>query len=112
MSEAGKPKGSIFELTGVPSLKQALPLAVQHVVAMIVGCVTPAIIVSGAANGGAGLDTADQVILIQSALVVAALAAEGVSQVSGLEHIRRGYEGLEAQLSALGGKIQLHTEET
>ncbi len=74
MSEAGKPKGSIFELTGVPSLKQALPLAVQHVVAMIVGCVTPAIIVSGAANGGAGLDTADQVILIQSALVVAALS--------------------------------------
>ena len=74
MSEAGKPKGSIFELTGVTSLKQALPLAVQHVVAMIVGCVTPAIIVSGAANGGAGLDTADQVILIQSALVVAALS--------------------------------------
>ena len=74
MSEAGKPKGSIFELTGVPSLKQALPLAVQHVVAMIVGCVTPAIIVSGAANGGAGLSTGDQVILIQSALVVAALS--------------------------------------
>ena len=47
-----------------------------------------------------------------AALVVAALAAEGVSQVSGLEHIRRGYEGLEVQLSALGGKIQLHTEET
>ena len=74
MSEAGKPKGSIFELTGVPSLRQALPLAVQHVVAMIVGCVTPAIIVSGAANGGAGLSTGDQVILIQSALVVAALS--------------------------------------
>ena len=74
MSEAGKPKGSIFELTGVPSLTQALPLAVQHVVAMIVGCVTPAIIVSGAANGGAGLSTGDQVILIQSALVVAALS--------------------------------------
>ena len=74
MSEAGKPKGSIFELTGVPSLKQALPLAVQHVVAMIVGCVTPAIIVSGTANGGAGLSTGDQVILIQSALVVAALS--------------------------------------
>ena len=74
MSEVGKPKGSIFELTGVPSLRQALPLAVQHVVAMIVGCVTPAIIVSGAANGGAGLSTEDQVILIQSALVVAALS--------------------------------------
>ena len=35
---------------GVPPLRRALPLAVQHVVAMIVGCVTPAIIVSGSAG--------------------------------------------------------------
>lgn len=73
MSGTGRTRGSIFELTGVPSLKQALPLAVQHVVAMVVGCVTPAIIVSGVANGN-GLPTAEKVILIQSALVVAALA--------------------------------------
>ena len=39
-------KASIFELDGVPGFSQALPLALQHVVAMIVGCVTPAIIVS------------------------------------------------------------------
>lgn len=31
---------SIFELNGVPQLSKALPLALQHVVAMIVGCVT------------------------------------------------------------------------
>ena len=37
---------------------------------MIVGCVTPAIIISGAA----GIDTADRVILIQASLVVSALA--------------------------------------
>ena len=37
---------------------------------MIVGCVTPAIIISGAA----GLETADRVLLIQASLVVAALA--------------------------------------
>ena len=40
-------RSTIFELSGVPALNQAFPLALQHVVAMIVGCVTPAIIVSG-----------------------------------------------------------------
>lgn len=63
-------RGSIFELEGAPRMSEALPLALQHVVAMIVGCVTPAIIVSGAA----GLENKEQVLLIQSALVVAALS--------------------------------------
>ena len=63
-------EGSLFELDGVPKLSQAFPLALQHVVAMIVGCVTPAIIISGAA----GLETADRVLLIQASLVVSALA--------------------------------------
>ena len=65
-------KGSIFELDGCPRLGEALPLALQHVVAMIVGCVTPAIIVSGAVPGGMG--NQDKVILIQAALVVAAIS--------------------------------------
>ena len=63
-------RGSIFELEVAPRISEALPLALQHVVAMIVGCVTPAIIVSGAA----GLENKEQVLLIQSALVVAALS--------------------------------------
>lgn len=63
-------RGSIFETDGIPRIQEALPLALQHVVAMIVGCVTPAIIVAGAA----GLENKDQVILIQAALVVAALS--------------------------------------
>lgn len=65
-----KSKGSIFELDGVPGFSQALPLALQHVVAMIVGCVTPAIIVSGVA----GLNEGDKVILIQAALFVSAIS--------------------------------------
>ena len=65
-------RGSIFETDGIPHMSEALPLAMQHVVAMIVGCVTPAIIVSGAVPGG--LSREDQVILIQSALVIAALS--------------------------------------
>ena len=63
-------RASLFEMDGIPELSQALPLALQHVVAMIVGCVTPAIIISGAA----GLDTADRVILIQVSLVISALS--------------------------------------
>ena len=65
-------QGSIFEPDGCPRLGEALPLALQHVVAMIVGCVTPAIIVAGAVPGG--MDSRDKVILIQAALVVAALS--------------------------------------
>ena len=65
-----KTSASIFELDGIPRLSQALPLALQHVVAMIVGCVTPAIIVSGVA----GLDSPDRVVLIQAALFVSAVS--------------------------------------
>lgn len=65
-----KQRASIFELDGVPSLGQAFPLALQHVVAMIVGCVTPAIIIAGVS----GLSESDSVILIQAALVVSALS--------------------------------------
>lgn len=61
---------SIFELDGIPEMEEAIPLALQHVVAMIVGCVTPAIIVAGVA----GLGTSDRVTLIQSALMVSALS--------------------------------------
>ena len=63
-------RASLFELNGVPDLKQATPLAFQHVVAMIVGCVTPPIIVSGVA----GLSEQDSIILIQAALVMSALS--------------------------------------
>lgn len=65
-------RGSIFEMDGIPRFGEALPLAMQHVVAMIVGCVTPAIIVAEAVPGG--MDSKEKVILIQSALVIAALS--------------------------------------
>lgn len=65
-------RGSIFEMDGIPRAGEAIPLAMQHVVSIIVGCVTPAIIVAGAVPGG--LSSKEQVILIQSALVIAALS--------------------------------------
>lgn len=64
--------GSIFELDGIPRFREALPLALQHVVAMIVGCITPAIIVAGAVPDG-GISGQDKVFLIQASLVVAAV---------------------------------------
>lgn len=70
MKQSRKEYASIFQLDGIPKFSQALPLALQHVVAMIVGCVTPAIIISNVA----GLANEDRVILIQAALVVSALS--------------------------------------
>jgi UDP-N-acetylglucosamine 1-carboxyvinyltransferase len=40
-----------------------------------------------------------------ASLVVAALMAEGVTEISGLEHIDRGYESLVDKLKGLGAKV-------
>ena len=64
-------KRLLFDMDGrLPPLACSLPLALQHLVAMIVGCVTPAIIISSVA----GLDSAQRILLIQSSLVCAALS--------------------------------------
>lgn len=60
---------ALFELNGRPPFRVALPIALQHVIAMIVGCVTPAIIIAGVAH----LSPADSVILIQASLIAAAI---------------------------------------
>lgn len=102
--------GSIFEQDGFPNLGEAFPLALQHVVAMIVGCVTPAIIVAGAG----GLSSKEQVILIQAALVVSAVSTIiqlfpiGVSfaYVPSMQAIAEGY-GVSTILGAqiVGGVV-------
>lgn len=68
--EKSTKKASVFDLDGIPSLKQALPLALQHVVAMVVGCVTPAIIIGQVA----GLSSKDQVVFVQAALLIAGIS--------------------------------------
>lgn len=62
--------GSIFSLDGIPKLNQSIPLGLQHVVAAIVGIVTPAILVANVCN----LSPADKTILIQMSLIITALA--------------------------------------
>ena len=60
----------LFSWLGRPPLGECLSLALQHLVAMIVGCVTPAIIIANAV----GLPGGDRILLIQASLVFSALA--------------------------------------
>lgn len=60
-------------------------------------------------NGGKSLNSADVMatdLRASSALVLAALAAKGVSRVHRIYHLDRGYERLEFKLKALGAKIE------
>lgn len=63
-------RDTLFQFTGRPPMGSALSLALQHLVAMIVGCVTPAIMIANVA----GLPQYQEVLLIQSSLVVSALS--------------------------------------
>lgn len=73
MLQLGKRKTrstSVFDLDGVPSLKKAMPLSLQHLLAMIVGNVAPALIVASATGLGLG----DTTLLVQSSFFMAGLA--------------------------------------
>ena len=41
-----------------------------------------------------------------AAMIIAALAAEGTSQIEDIEHIERGYEEIELKLRRLGAQIK------
>ena len=61
----------------LPPLHQAIPLGIQHVLAMFVANVTPAVIVAGAAGFGHGAEAADRtamVYLIQMSMLFAGVA--------------------------------------
>ena len=70
--KAAKDNSELFKWNGSPSIGQTLPLAAQHVLAAVVGCVTPAILVANAANNAGG--NVDMGLLIQVSLVFAALS--------------------------------------
>ncbi|TCS67528.1 uracil-xanthine permease family protein [Primorskyibacter sedentarius] len=62
-----------------PALQRAIPLGIQHVLAMFVSNVTPAIIIAGAAGFGFGSDAGaqgfpDMTYLIQMAMLFAGIA--------------------------------------
>ncbi len=101
----------VFQLEGRPSLKVTFPLAIQHVVAMIVGCVTPAIILSGVV----GASPEDQIRLIQAALLISGLAtliqvfAPGKYIGSGLPVIMGASFAYIPLLISLGSRFDLPT---
>lgn len=58
-----------------PGLTTAIPLSIQHILAMFISNVTPAIIVAGAAGFGFGSDnTADLLYMIQMSMLFAGIA--------------------------------------
>ncbi|WP_366914707.1 nucleobase:cation symporter-2 family protein [Clostridium sp.] len=61
---------SLFDVDGVPKITTAMPLAMQHLLAMIVGNITPAIIICGAI----GADVKTQTLLVQAAMIAAGLS--------------------------------------
>ena len=63
-----------------------------------------ALIKGGTPLSGAPVEAPD--IRAGAALVVAGLAAQGETEIIGLEYIDRGYERLEEMLSTLGGQVQ------
>ena len=69
MDTKEKSRGDIFSLEGIPPLGKAIPLSLQHVLAAVVGIVTPAIMVARVCN----LSKPEEVLLIQSALFMSAI---------------------------------------
>ena len=69
MKQCNYSREALFQLNGIPPLGMSISLALQHLVAMIVGCVTPAIIIANAL----GLPQSKRVLLIQVSLVMSAV---------------------------------------
>ena len=69
MKQCNYSREALFQLNGIPPLGLSISLALQHLVAMIVGCVTPAIIIANAL----GLPQSERVLLIQVSLVMSAV---------------------------------------
>ena len=62
-------KKVIYQLDGRPELKEAIPLGLQHILAMFLGNVAPLIIISNILN----LDSSTKAMLIQSAMFVSGI---------------------------------------
>nr|WP_317324610.1 solute carrier family 23 protein [uncultured Flavonifractor sp.] len=61
---------TVFQWNGIPRPGQLIPLGLQHVVAAVVGIITPAILVSNTC----GLSEAEKTLMIQVSLILTALA--------------------------------------
>ena len=62
-------RGELFKLDGKPTFGEAFPQAMQHVLAMLVGNITPPMLIAGTC----ALSSADQTMLMQSAMIIGGL---------------------------------------
>ncbi|MCL2368883.1 MAG: UDP-N-acetylglucosamine 1-carboxyvinyltransferase, partial [Oscillospiraceae bacterium] len=81
---------SVEELT---RLRYDIPVSIRVDVVAGLECLTGTSVSATDLRGGA-------------AMVVAALGAEGETLISDIEHIDRGYDGIETTLGALGADIR------
>ena len=73
MKKTNQLSEAAFQLNGKMPLKQAIPLGLQHVLAMFVGNLTPLLIITGACGIASGEFAALQLHLLQNAMLVAGL---------------------------------------
>ena len=74
MKNGSKISQAAYDFYGKMPLSQAIPLGLQHVLAMFVGNLTPLLIITGACGITGGSDLADlQISLLQNAMIVAGL---------------------------------------
>lgn len=66
-----KDNSNIYSVEGKVPLKTAIPLGLQHVMAMFVGNLTPLLIITGACGIGSGSEL--QIALLQNAMLVAGI---------------------------------------
>ena len=72
MKKSGELAREAYEFEGKLPLKQAIPLGLQHVLAMFVGNLTPLLIITGVCGIGSASEYADiQVALLQNAMIIA-----------------------------------------
>lgn len=70
MAKTNVTADAVFSFNGIPPVGKLIPLGLQHVVAAVVGVITPAILVANTC----GLDGPDKTLLIQASLIITALA--------------------------------------
>ena len=73
MKKSNQLSASAFQLDGKMPLKQAIPLGLQHVLAMFVGNLTPLIIITGACGIASGEFADLQLSLLQNAMLIAGI---------------------------------------
>ena len=73
MKKTNQLSEAAFRLDGKMPMKQAIPLGLQHVLAMFVGNLTPLLIITGTCGIAGGEFASLQLHLLQNAMLVAGI---------------------------------------